>query len=253
MSIDDNANYYDVLEVKPDASPQELRDAYLRLKGAYSKNSVALYTLFSKEETEGMLRRIEDAYLILSHPEKRREYDRNHGLSSETDQMIDRFKHVSPHERIITSPAPSTQTAPAFDPSEDPLIAPRLEAPASAQQQHAPVTMPSPSPAISRQQPAPQRAEDPAIEADISGEKEWSGAFLRRVREARRLSVEEISEQTKISKTYIRAIEDEDFTKLPAAVFVRGFMVQICKMLRLSGDDVAKAFLARYRAKRPEP
>src|SRR4051812_24037021 len=80
MTIGDSPTYYDILDLRPDASPQEVREAYLRTKSTYNKDSVALYTLVSTEEREEMLRRIEEAYEILSNAEKRRDYDRNHGL-----------------------------------------------------------------------------------------------------------------------------------------------------------------------------
>ena len=80
MTLEQATTYYDLLEVSPDTSPQEVRAAYMRAKSAYRKESVALYTLFNKEETEEILKRIEEAYQILSNPEKRRQYDHEHGI-----------------------------------------------------------------------------------------------------------------------------------------------------------------------------
>jgi cytoskeletal protein RodZ len=57
---------------------------------------------------------------------------------------------------------------------------------------------------------------------------------------------------TKVSKSYILAIEDENFPKLPAPVFMRGFVTQMAKVLRLPHDQVAAAYMARYFQIRPD-
>jgi DnaJ-class molecular chaperone len=77
---DEPLSLYDVLELTPDATPQEIRSAYLRLKSSYGKDNIAHYTVFSREETETMLANIENAYLTLSNPERRRNYDQGQGF-----------------------------------------------------------------------------------------------------------------------------------------------------------------------------
>ena len=43
-------NYYDVLEVEPNSTPGKIESAYVRAKNAYSGDSVALYSLMTREE-----------------------------------------------------------------------------------------------------------------------------------------------------------------------------------------------------------
>ncbi|GAC1446476.1 MAG: DUF4115 domain-containing protein [Pyrinomonadaceae bacterium] len=50
------------------------------------------------------------------------------------------------------------------------------------------------------------------------------GAQLRRAREARGLSLNEIAEETRISRRYLEAIESDDYTKLPGGIFNRSFV-----------------------------
>src|SRR5687767_10413505 len=69
--------YYEVLEISPSASREEIMKAYQKAKGAYSPNSPALYSVFSKEEADQLLRIIDEAYSVLVNQEKRREYDQN--------------------------------------------------------------------------------------------------------------------------------------------------------------------------------
>ena len=50
------------------------------------------------------------------------------------------------------------------------------------------------------------------------------GENLRREREMRGVSLEEISSATKISLRFLDAIEREDFSKLPGGIFSRSFI-----------------------------
>jgi cytoskeletal protein RodZ len=69
------------------------------------------------------------------------------------------------------------------------------------------------------------------------------GGYLRRVRRERSLSIEEVSEATKISKKNIRAIETAAFEQLPADTFVRGLVTIYGNHLGLDGGKIAADFL----------
>ena len=56
-----------------------------------------------------------------------------------------------------------------------------------------------------------------------------------------------MAEMTKISKTYIRNIEDDEIAKLPADVYTRGFVYQYAKCLKLNPDVVAKSYIHHLR------
>ena len=69
------------------------------------------------------------------------------------------------------------------------------------------------------------------------------GENLRREREMRGVSLEEISSATKISLRFLHALEEEDFAKLPGGIFTRGFIRAYAKYLGLDEDRV----LAEYQ------
>ena len=108
------------------------------------------------------------------------------------------------------------------------------------------------------QRPAPggpagggeDRPETP--EAAIDTNAEVTGAFLKKVREVRGLELNDISQRTKISERYLQALEDEDFADMPAAVYVRGYVTEYARALRLDPQRAAESYLARYRAKLPK-
>ena len=47
--------------------------------------------------------------------------------------------------------------------------------------------------------------------------------------------------------TYLDAIENEVFGKLPAAVYVRGFLTEYAKMLGLDIEQIVGSYLQRVR------
>jgi len=72
------------------------------------------------------------------------------------------------------------------------------------------------------------------------------GRYLKRTRETRAMSVEEVSRATRIPVASIDKIEADHFDDLPGEVFVRGFLKAYARVVSLSVDEV----LARYTASR---
>jgi flagellar biosynthesis protein FlhG len=85
---------------------------------------------------------------------------------------------------------------------------------------------------------------------DLDGDTEFTGAVLKQVREAQGIDLREIAERTKIGIGYLQALEDEIFKKLPATVYVRGFLVEYAKSLGIPVDRVLETYLERYRKAR---
>lgn len=68
-------SYYDILKVSPNATITEIVAAYHTARNAFSKDSVATYSLFSQDETKEILDKLELAYHTLSNVEKKHQYD----------------------------------------------------------------------------------------------------------------------------------------------------------------------------------
>lgn len=82
---------------------------------------------------------------------------------------------------------------------------------------------------------------------EIGPDTEFTGALLRKVRESQGIELSEISSRTKISKAHLSAIEEEGYDKLPATVYVRGFVTELAKYLRLDPTQVQRTYLRRMR------
>jgi len=68
------------------------------------------------------------------------------------------------------------------------------------------------------------------------------GERLKRERELREVTLEEITSATRIGPRFLDALENEDWDKLPGGVFNRGFVRSIARYLGLDEE----AFLAEY-------
>lgn len=99
-----------------------------------------------------------------------------------------------------------------------------------------------------QQAPSPKPLD--ALELVDDSEGEWGGARLRRSRLSQGVEIDEISEITKVNPTYLQYIEEERFESLPAAVYVRGFVMGIAGVLGLDAKRVAASYLERYEAQR---
>ena len=88
---------------------------------------------------------------------------------------------------------------------------------------------------------------DPAFEQEILAQEDWNGEFLKKVREYKQISIERMSEITKINSWYVGAIEKMESASLPAVVFVRGYVVQIARALSLDDKKVADSYMRNFK------
>lgn len=78
-------------------------------------------------------------------------------------------------------------------------------------------------------------------------EREHIGSFLRKQREARGITLAELSRATKIKESSLQLLEDAELDSLPARVFVVGY---VSAYARAVGADVTEA-MARLRRQAP--
>ncbi|HNW96499.1 MAG TPA: helix-turn-helix domain-containing protein [Candidatus Paceibacterota bacterium] len=67
--------------------------------------------------------------------------------------------------------------------------------------------------------------------------------ILKKERETKRLSIDDLSLQTNIPSKYIVALEEFDFISLPAPVYVQGYLKKIAKNLDLNFKELWDLFL----------
>jgi hypothetical protein len=242
---------YEILEVPRDAPPPAIEAAYARARSLYAPGSLATYTLMTAEEAALLTSRIEEAKRTLLDAEARARYDDALAAPAAAGRAIE-----AADGGAATAPFGSAPPViPALQPAERRVPAdPPVARPAELLQGAA---LPPPAPA-----PAPIRLEreilPPPAAAATSREPEipmpegalWTGDALRRVREARGITIQQIAEKTKVTRHHVENIEAERFSALPAAVYLRGILLAIARELRLDGQKVARAYLERAGATR---
>lgn len=216
-------NYYDVLEIPSNASPQEIENAYIRARNAYSGESVALYSLMTKDECNQILSQIEEAYSVIGFPEKRREYDRLRGFNQ--GGAIHSYTESTPVGAFDTKPKDSIQ----YEDFGSNLIEAKV------------------SKITAQKKFGLEYEETSEMETAINDCTDWTGPFLKKVREYKNVTMDRMAEMTRISKTHLIALEDENIAKLPADVYVRGYVYQYAKVLKLNPDAVAASFLLHFK------
>ncbi len=71
---------------------------------------------------------------------------------------------------------------------------------------------------------------------------ETLGQYLRRERESRSMSLEELSRATRIGLPFLEALERDDFDFFPQRDFIRGFLKGYTRHLSLDGEEVLRRY-----------
>ena len=208
----DELDHYEVLELRPGARNEEIERAYQLIRAAYVEGSMALYSLFSSADAQVIRSRIDEAYRILANPDDRRSYDASVGINSELDD--------SP---AGGGPGPGVGASSQSSDGRGPLGS------------------------------APSTGSVPTVidvfeelDAGIDEEEQdFGGPALRRARLRRGVELSQISDVTKVSVSYLQRIEGEEFEELPAAVYVRGFVIAYARAIGLDPDRVSASYMER--------
>jgi curved DNA-binding protein CbpA len=239
MEKDLNQSLYEILEVAPDAPQEEIHQAFLRAKHTYSSDSPALYSVFTKDEADELLRLIEDAYAVLGNPLKRKEYD-------------DKISGRPPAPAKDRDPKPKEFLKPVPNP-EAPKLAPEMltdsDVWGDAKVSNKPGSPPSPTDSIGRTALSNFDVNHD-FEAEISAQQIWDGSFIQKVREYKNISIDQLTKYTRIGRHYLVALEANDFHSLPAQVFVRGFVAQISRLLNLNEKIVTDSYMKIFKESR---
>lgn len=195
-------SHYEMLEVPPTASFEDIRRANRRIRDIYGAESVAISGLYDPVNLEAVHRRLDLAYTSLMDAQKRKEYDME--LFPDGVPMP-----VTPTDALPVRPATKV---------DDPAT-------------------------LFVRPPMPE----------LAPHTEYSGPMLRQIREAIGVELREIAERSKIGMPYLHALERDEFSKLPAAVYVRGFLSEYARALGLDAERVKQTYLARFRQARPSP
>lgn len=259
-------NYYDILGVTASATSEEIRRAYELSKVTFQENSLATYSLFTDEENQEILGLISRAFETLFNPQLRREYDDFlTGLKEEGDpqawagEFVPKTGQHPLQTDIIATKDPLNRPSfarisPQHPPTHQSTARPAREYRPEQLTADAPEQVslqtdaqrPEPAPPPSPPEPAEKIQNKEALEQYLETVTVFTGPVLKKIRELHGLTLENIAEHTKIRKTYIKYMEDEEFTFLPAKIYVKGFVTLIARVFDLPTDRVSTDYMNTY-------
>ncbi len=205
-------NYYDILEISTTSNSKNINDGYIKAKNAYSPDNPALYSIMTTDECLTQLELIETAYSILSNPEKRKQYDeaKNIKQSPETYHLNDQ-QHKE--QNIINNSGDISKI-------------------------------------VANKKFILKYEKNPVFENEIENTIEFSGDFLKKIREYKNIDIKRMANMTRISKIHIKNLEAENLEGLPALAYVRGFVYQYAKCLKLDQNMVATSYLNKINTQK---
>jgi curved DNA-binding protein CbpA len=202
-------NYYEMLNVKPDAAFFEIRHAYNAALQMYQADSMISHSFFSQEERKQILSFVEKAYLTLINEKERQSYDNE--LIRQGVLTTTKWK-MSPKKPIAIFDINRNQGRKSVLKSNGELR---------------------------------EKIAQSERVAEIIVQKEISGVNLKEIRNELDVSIEHIAQETKISAFYIKCIEEDNIGRLPAVVFLKGFIKAYLKCLCLEPvDDLCNKYMS---------
>ncbi|MDP2853161.1 MAG: helix-turn-helix domain-containing protein [Smithellaceae bacterium] len=191
-------NYYEMLDIKPDAVPFEIRHAYNAALQVYQPGSLASYSFFSGDERRDILSLIEKAYATLINDQARKDYN---------EELISRGEL---NAEKVASPAVKKPVS-IFNISHSPAV--RI--------------------VITNNEALKRKINQSQLIGDILAQNALCGADLKKIRSELGVEIEQIAQETKIRHDHLRSMEEDHIARLPAAVFLKGFVRSYLKCLCL--------------------
>ncbi len=204
-------NYYEILDIAPDANQELIYQAYRQAQQTYALSNPEIYKVFSQQEALAWMDLVEEAYSVIGSPNARRTYDQEQKPMSE--QNLPSFELQNPTS-MNANPPGLANTA------DDDL------------------------PEGHQRTKAGHYKVRPEVEDIIAKQELFDGLFLKKVREYKCIELTDFSKLTCIAIRHLFAIENNNFSVLPAAVFVRGYIIQYCRILSLDEKKVVPSFMS---------
>ncbi len=205
-------NYYELLDVSPQASTQEVQRAYDQAMSIFSADSIPTYSLLSEKERELILSRIVDAYKTLTNGHLRAEYNQ---LLLESGELL-------PEDLSLFS----------------------LEKPDSINGDQREGKLES-LPTREKTAESPMGSNEGSFTL-IDIDSALSGKDIQALRIAREISIEDVYRKTNVPKKTIEDIEEERFEELPAPVYLKGFLKAYARILNVNEDQMVDGYVKRF-------
>ena len=155
MNTETKHDYYEILEVPQNATQQEIAVAYHKAKRTYSAQNPALYTMFDKAEADMLQTMIDEAFAVLGNDTYRNIYEKRRQAKIFDESELS-IDSIKAAGLELFGEAPPKKTS-------EPVLKISYEI-------------------------------DKTFEQEILNQTQWTGEFLKRVREYKNVTVESLNE-----------------------------------------------------------
>ena len=179
----DDLDYYELLNLRSDASQKEIEKSYLLAVATYHEDSLASYGVLREKERAIILNKVEDAFQTLGNPEKRKAYD-----------------------SLVRDRNPEFREKAAFRKSTRRLLIEDAEEQDSLWDKIKSIVAPVRRRRVNR---IPDDDGNGKAWPSLSDDSYYYGEYLKKVRQRRGLTLEEIARQCGVDQSRLESLEEE--------------------------------------------
>ena len=242
-------NLYELLEVDPSASIDEVRKSYERKLEEVHEESLASYSLCPDEENEQRLMKLSIAFMKLADPHTRKQYDQGFmsGKKSRQNRSESRPMRDTAQPKKNGAWSSTKDRKVVFIQSQETSngisFRSREESSNESAKQHKDAFLVL----AEKNEKSRQKVKDFFLSIEAQGRKvRFSGTLLNQIRKLKGIKVSELAEVTRIRQTYLNAIEQEKFEIFPSVVYLRGYLHCFIKTLDLPQKEVIQDYMKIY-------
>jgi len=247
-------NYYQILEVPKTASLLEIRGAYEGKLEETQLDAFAAYSLLPEDETEEKLLHFSQAFVTLANPVARAKYDDElqQGMVSAEMQPVTEKEQIKKLYSKKSVRGKTKTVPPHLSPPKKVKAEKEIEIKKSVTRD---VVVESQAERLGNYQKLSAKNElaEESLEEFYStfrthgGKLSYNGTILQQIRKIKSVTLEELAQITCIRKTYLRAIEDENFSKFTSEIYLKGYLLCYIEALQLPKEQVLTDYVLLYK------
>ena len=206
----DNENYYELLDIQPNVSQFQIRRAYKKAMELYREESMVSYSLFLDSRRKQILTKLENAFSTLIDRGSRYKYD----LKMVKNGFMTREEFSA----------------------ESKVFALAREKKANSKKVKPVTTL--------LKQLEKNRISTPVLNR-IFEKEVFTGDDLKQMRMELGISLKDIAERTKIRVPLLKAIEDNEYDRLPSRFHLKNFLMAYVNCLVVDADVIVERYLEK--------
>ena len=241
-SVNFEENLYQILDVRNTASLADIRKAYEgKLEDAHLE-AFAAYSLIPEEASEEKLLQFSHAYITLANPIARAKYDdelnqTNIPVKKKSDLPERKAKKIKDSNKKITKKNKSEEKVKVSKKEAQVVAGQTLK---ERQDHYMKLS--------AKNEHSANSIQEYYDTIKTGGSKiTYNGAVLQQIRKMKSISISELAQITCIRGAYLKAIEEEDFSKFTSEIYLKGYLLCYAESMNLPTENVLEDYIRVYK------